>query len=185
MTIPPNINLPLHSDFIKSRNPADQEKYMRELVFSLETMYETLATAINGEIRSDTQIQRSQWKPELGGSTTGTFTYDHQTGWSIRRGLIVDVWGDVEWTATTATGDLFVVLPYKVARSSNIPFVGIVQPSSITFTTGTDMVINAMPNTFNAEFWNVGNGVATGNQQVVSSGRLIFYIRYLAQDDET
>ena len=126
-----------------------------------------------------------QFLPTLDGSTPGTFTYTHQTGWVLRQGLMVDVWVDVEWSATgTAAGDLFVELPYKVAVSEQMPFVGIVQPSAITYTGGTEIVINAINDTYRGEFWNTGDGFTTANQSVVSSGRLIFHIRYLGQGIE-
>jgi hypothetical protein len=185
MTLPSTIQLPLHSDFIKSENKDDLEKYMRELVYSLQTMYEDLAGSFNGAIRSDTETQRNMWKPTLNGSVSGTFTYSNQTGWVFRQGLWVDVWGDVTWTATTATGNLFVELPYIVARTLNMPYVGVVQPSSLAFTGGTEVVINGMSNTYRGEFWNTGDAFATANQSVTATGRLIFHLRYLSQDDET
>lgn len=189
MTLPTNIILPLHTDRIESGDPKELGSYIRDLVFELQTMYERLADNINGSIRADYDITQSSWEPTLKGSTTvGNFTYEHQTGYSLRRGLMVDVWFDVEWSATGgAAGNLVVNLPYQVANvstSSTFPFVGICQPSNITFTAGTDLVINAMPNTFDGEVWYTGDGVATGNQLVVASGRLIGHIRYIGQQDE-
>ena len=40
MTIPSNIILPLHSEMVKSGKPDDLDKYLRELIFSLQTMYD-------------------------------------------------------------------------------------------------------------------------------------------------
>ena len=102
-----------------------------------------------------------------------------------RRGIIVDVWFDVLWSGVgTAANNLYLNLPYKVALSDEKPFIGVVQPSSITCTTGTEIVINAIPDTYRGEFWNTGSGVATGNQQVVASGQLIGYLTYIGQFDE-
>lgn len=186
MSLPSTIQLPLHSDYIRSQNPEDMEKYMRELVFTLQTMYEDLADGINGQIRSDFQEQQQNWKPILKGtSADGTFTYTHQSGLVRKQGLLVDVWGDVQWSAQAgATGNLYVELPYIVANVNNMPLVGVVQPSSITFTGGTDLVINGIDDTYKGEFWYTGDGIATGNQAVVNSGRLIFHLRYLTKDDE-
>lgn len=189
MSLPVNIQLPLLTDFYKADDPDSLRSYNRELIYAIQTMYEDIANELNGTIRSDSQVQRSQWKPVLNGTVSGTFTYTHQVGWVFRRGLLIDVWGDVKWTSPgTASGSLYVELPYAVAVSDEKPFVGVVQSSSITYTTGTGIVINAIPSTtsdsYQAQFWNVGNGIPTGNQSVVSSGQLIFNIRYLGKDDE-
>ena len=99
---------------------------------------------------------------------------------------MVDAWGDISWTGVGgATGNLFVELPYKVALTDNMPFVGVVQPSAFAYTAGTDVVINGISNTFRGEFWNTGNGVTTARQAVVASGRVIFHIRYIGQQNET
>ena len=83
---------------------------------------------------------------------------------------------------TDYTGNLYVDLPYKVAKvstASTMPFVGIIQPSSITYTGGTEMVINAIPDTFRGELWNTGSAFPTANQTISATGRLIGHLRYL------
>lgn len=189
MTLPQTINLPIHTDRIESGDPAQLASYMRDLVFELQNMYSDLADNINGSVRADYDIQQSSWLPTLKGSTgAGNFTYVHQTGYSLRRGIMVDVWFDVQWSATGgATGNLVVNLPYKVAKVSTantLPFVGTCQPSNVTFTGGTDLVVNASPDTYDGEIWYTGNGVATGNQLVVATGRLIGHVRYIGQGNE-
>ena len=149
-------------------------------------MYEQLAQGINGDIRADFGKGRQLWTPILKGTgTAGTFTYNHQAGWTLRRGLITDVWGDVSWSsAGTAAGNLFVELPYKVALSNQKPFVGVVQSSVFTYTGGTGIVINGISDTYRGELWNTGSGFTTANQSVVSSGQIIFNIRYIGQAEE-
>lgn len=183
MTIPSSIIFPLRGDFTSL---TDVDRYMRDFTWELQRMYESVAQGVNGDIRASVYQERSQWTPILDGTgTSGTFTYTHQVGWSLRRGLWVDVFGDVEWSsAGAATGNLFVQLPYEVANSAEMPFVGTVQPSSVTFTGGTMIHINAIPNTIRGEFWYSGSGIATANQAVVGSGRLIFHVRYLGVEDE-
>ncbi|NGX36866.1 MAG: hypothetical protein K1000chlam2_00011 [Chlamydiae bacterium] len=186
MTLPSNIILPLHSDYIKSGEPKDMDDYMRELNFSLQRMYEMIAEAVNGTIRADFGVDSDLWTPLLKGTTTsGSFTYTHNTGWVLRQGIIVDVWFDIQWSATGgASGNLFIELPYKVALANQKPFVGVVQSSALTYTGGTGIVVNGISNTFRAEFWNVGSAFTTARQAVVGSGQLIGHIRYIGQQDE-
>lgn len=186
MTLPTNIIFPLRIEQISTGRPEDMESYLRELNFSLQQMYEQLAQGINGDIRADFGQGRQLWTPILKGATTaGTFTYNHQAGWSLRQGLITDVWFDVSWSsAGTAAGNLYVELPYKVALSNQKPFVGVVQSSGITYTGGTGIVINGISNTYRGEFWNTGSGFTTANQAVVASGQLIGHLRYIGQSDE-
>lgn len=187
MTVPTNIIFPVHDEYLLSGNPEDLQRYLRELTFKLQRMYEQLAQGINGDIRTDFLQGRQLWTPVLkGSSVAGTFTYTHQAGWVLRQGIIVDVWFDVEWSASgTAAGNLYVELPYKVAVSNEKPFVGVVQSSTLAYTGGTGIVINGIQNTYRGEFWNVGSGFATANQAVVGTGQLIGHLRYIGQQDET
>ncbi len=184
MTLPSNIIFPLRGDFSDLN---DIDRYLKDLVFELQRMYENLAQGVNGDIRGSAYTQRNEWTPILNGTTiSGTFTYNHQIGWVLRRGLWIDVFGDVSWSAVgLATGNLFVELPYKVANSDQKPFVGIVQSSVVAYTGGTQIVLNCIPNTFRGEFWNSGSGFTTANQAVVASGQLIFHVRYLGIAEET
>lgn len=188
MTVPQTIILPLHSEQIKSGKPEALDKYMRELIFSLQRMYEDLAQGINGDIRADFSEPNRQWTPILKDTANAgtTFTYDHQIGWVLRQGIFVDVWGDLKWTANTGaiTGNMYVELPYKVAVTEQKPFVGVVQPSIFTYTGGTECVINAIDDTYRGEIWNTGSGFTTANQGSVAAGHLIFHIRYIAQAEE-
>lgn len=179
MTIPTNIILPLP-------NTEDLNVYLRELNFTLQTMYEQLAQGINGDIRADYGKGRELWTPVLKGtSVAGTFTYNHQAGWVLRKGIITDVWFDVSWSsAGLAAGNLYVELPYKVALSNQKPFVGVVQSSTLAYTGGTGIVINGISNTYIGEFWNVGSGFTTANQAVTASGQLIGHLRYIGKGDE-
>lgn len=97
---------------------------------------------------------------------------------------MTEVWGDITWSATTATGNLLVNLPYLVTKSSQIPFVGEVQTSNFTYTAGTNCSINAIPSTYTAAIWNYGSGIATSQQAIVAAGRLIFHLRYIGISDE-
>lgn len=185
MTLPTTIILPLRPETIL-HDFDDVNNYLRELTVALQDMYEELANNVNGQISADSLVQREQWTPTLAGTTVaGSFTYSHQVGWALRQGLITDVWFDVKWTATGgATGNLYLELPYQVAVSNQKPFVGVCQPSGITFSGGTGMVVNGIPDTYRAEFWNVGSGFTTANQAVVSSGQVIGHLRYIGVENE-
>ena len=183
MTLPSTIILPLRQDFSSFE---DVDRYFRDYTFELQRMYEDIAQAVNGSIRSDAQTQQENWKPILKGTTVeGTFTYNHQIGTVLRKGLIVDCWFDVSWSALgTAAGNLYIELPYKVALTAQKPFVGVIQASNLAYTAGTEVVINAVSDTFRGEIWYTGDGIATANQIVTASGQLLGHIRYLGQANE-
>lgn len=191
MTLPSDITLPVRSDDQEAEG-SDLNQYLNELTVALQDMYENVVSVVNGQYtlnREATSLlddRRDQWTPTLIGSTPGTgFTYTHQIGASLRQGLLVDLWFDVGWTASGgATGNLYLDLPYQVANSEEKPYVGVCQPSAIAFTGGTGLVINAIPDTFRGEFWNVGTGFTTANQSVVASGQIIGHIRYIGQANE-
>lgn len=184
MTIAPSIIFPLRADF---SNFDDIDRYMRDLIFELQNMYEELALGINGSIKSDSQTQRENWTPELDGTgVSGTFTYNHQVGWVFRQGIIVDIWFDVSWSASgTAAGNLYLKLPYKVANSSQKPFSCPLQTSIIGYGGGQSLLsINAIPSTYRGEIWSSGSGTATANVAVAASGQLIGHCRYLGVSRE-
>jgi len=182
MSLPSNITLPLRVDY---KNDEDLDRYLRDLVYELQGMYENLTDNINGYIRNNADIDQSQWLPTLNGTAPGTFTYTSQYGWSIRQGIYTEVFADITWTSTTAGGSLYLELPYLVTFSEGMPFVGTVQASNISFGAGkTNLVINAIPNTYQGEIWSIGSGAATTNLAVPASGRLIVYLKYIGIESE-
>lgn len=184
LTLPSNIILPYPTDF---EEVEDINSYLVELYFELQKMYSQLAQGINGDIRASAFTQREQWTPILKGATTaGSFTYTHQIGWVLRRGLWVDVWFDISWSAQAgATGNLYVELPYQVAISDQKPFSEALQTSNISYGAGnTVLSINSISNTFRGEIWTSGSGIATSNLAVTTSGQLIGHCRYLGVQDE-
>ena len=185
MTIPTNIIFPLRGDF---SNFEDIDRYLSDVVFELQRMYENLAQGINGDIRASAYTQRNQWTPILKGTgVAGTFTYNHQIGWVLRQGLLIDVWFDVSWSASgAAAGNLFIELPYEVANSDQKPFSEVLQTSTIGYGGGNTLLsINAIPNTFRGEIWSSGSGAVTANVAVAAAGQLIGHIRYIGVQDET
>ena len=174
----------------KGKFPENKEEvnnYIVEMVYELQNMYNELSDSVDGSLKSSFYQQKELWTPVLNGTTTsGTFTYTNQIGWVFRQGLMVDIWGDLSWTAVgAATGNLYVELPYKVANSSEIPFVGFVQSSNIPYAAGNSYIsINAIPDSYRGEIWQSGSAIPTANLTVPASGRIIFHIRYLGVQDE-
>lgn len=185
MTLPSTIIFPLRPESL-SGDLESVQNYLRELTVALQDSYEQTASNVNGDIKASAFSEDSLWTPTLAGTTVaGTFTYTHQVGWSLRQGLITDVWFDIGWSSSgAAAGNLYIVLPYQVAVSDEKPFVGVCQSSAFTYTGGTGVVVNSIPDTYRAELWNVGSGFTTANQTVVNSGQIIGHLRYIGQANE-
>ena len=90
------MSLPTTKFFPTRRNledPKEVSKYVIDMVFELERMYDSLSDTINGNIKSSYLTQREKWTPILKGTTnSGSFTYSNAIGWVFRQGLLVDVW---------------------------------------------------------------------------------------------
>lgn len=183
MSLPSTIILPLRVNY---QDEEDIERYQTDLVKELEGMYEDIADNVNGFIRNDTEADQAKWTPTLNGTNAGTFTYTAQVGWSIRQGIYTTLYFDITWNAIgTAAGNLYLELPYRVTLSSGMPFVGVLQPSSIGFGAGnTNLVINAIPNTYRGEVWSIGSAAATANLAVPATGRLAGHLTYIGLQDE-
>lgn len=180
MSLPTNINLPLRINY---QDEADINRYLADLVYELQNMYENIVDNVNGFIRNEAEVDQAKWTPTLAGTGGGSFTYTSQYGWSVRQGIYTELFADVSWSATTATGNLYLELPYRVTITNGMPFVGIIQPSNVTFA-GSNLVINAISNTYRGEIWSIGSGIATTNLTVPASGRLIIHLRYIGLEDE-
>jgi hypothetical protein len=182
MSLISDIDLPLPKDF-KSK---EGDEYLTTLVTSLQEMYQKVAQNVNGQIRNSALVDSSQWTPEIFGETVaGTTTYTLQFGYSLRQGLITDVWYDVMWSATTATGPLYIELPYLVAKASGAPFNGSVHPSEITFSAGATFLIGtAIPDTYKLQLWQCGSGFHSVPLAVPASGHIMGWIRYIGVADE-
>ncbi|MDX1532800.1 MAG: hypothetical protein R3230_01185 [Nitrosopumilaceae archaeon] len=189
MTLPVDWQFPVGLENTGDDNTLPSSEKFKDLTFNVKQMYQKLAQGVNGNFRGSPLEESRKWTPTFAGTTNaGNFTYNHQTGWVYRQGLLVDIWFDVYWsTLGGATGNLYLNLPYKVAKSNNVPFVGVIQQSNIVLTAGNSLVINAIPDTYRGEIWCKGGStttaVVTKRQAVKSTVQLIGHIRYIGQYD--
>jgi len=181
--IPSSIQLPNHEFAFQDKQAS---AYMKELIIRLEEMYGSIAGNLNGSFRND-QDSYQPFIPAVRTSNNdeGTVTYDHQTGWVWRSGIMTDVWFDVEWTAAsgTPTGNLILDLPYLVANSANKPFVGTAQVDNLTYT-NSYVTCNATPDTRELTFWGCGSAAAETQVAFDSVAQVIGHVRYIGQSEE-
>lgn len=178
MTLPIELILPLNEERLETADPKQIASYVRELVTTLSRSYQDISQSINGDIR--------QFLPVVAGMTTdGTGTYTVQDGWYLRKGLLVDFWYAVVWTAHSGTGQIKINLPYKVKKSINNPFVGEVH-GVYNYAAGyTGMFSLGLSDTFNNAIYAEGpGGVAVFPLQLLTSGTLWGHIRYIGQEIE-
>lgn len=180
MTLPTDIIFPLETDLIRSGDPSSMELYIRKLVESLTNMYQQVAQNVNGFIR--------QWTPTAYGLTTsGSGTYTYQDGWLRRSGIVTELWFDISWSAHTGTGGLAILLPYKAAKSSQQPWVGVILSSSASNNFGagyTYLVLRAEQNTTQGTIIRCGSTTASAEQQIANVGSYSGYIQYIGQELE-
>lgn len=178
MTLPTDIFLPLPKDYARD---GDNDRYMNDLVYRIQDMYGQVVDVVNGSFRNDSETASSQWIPTLDGSVSGTFTYTHQYGYVMRSGIMTEVWFDIGWSATTATTNFFLNLPYIVTKSNGMPFAGIAVSQTITYTGSLSCF--AVPSTTRLEFWQSSSGGASSNVSVQPVGTVQGYCRYIGVSD--
>jgi len=182
MTLPTTATLPIHSDKIIEGGEA-LDKYMKELVVTLQRQYEDMAEAINGDFKLDVLTGSSNFTPTISGSTTsgvGTYVANTQTSRVLRKGLEVEFWFDIAWTAHTGTGNLLVDLPYEVADSANFPYVGVVMAENITFSgylTGTALPATRSFQIIDTRSATTFNNIAVTNANTTLRG----YVKYIGK----
>lgn len=176
MTIPQDHNLPL-----------DKEAGSSEVLQSIDEMYRTISTGLNGQYLSSEEEKPHLWKPELKGSTaSGTFTYVDQFGYVYRQGAMVDCWFSLEWSAQSgATGNLQLIAPYRATKSLGTLFSGNANLANLSWGVGnttTNCVI--LSNSFNIQFNAYTSSAAESTIGVANSGNIIGNIRYVGVLDD-
>jgi len=181
LSLPINIFLPK----IETSEDSETNIFINELTTELEDVYEEVAEHVNGDIRNYADSDGFKWEPTLNGSTPGTFTYTQQIGWSIRQGIFTHIFFDITWSATTAAGNLYLNLPYKVIQSAGQPFVSCIQSSSIAFGAGNSgLTINAIPDTYRGEIWTFGSGTPAANLAAPATGQISGHMFYIGLEYE-
>lgn len=184
MTLPINYKLP---EINEATSPEQMTSYLQDLTFELQNMYEKTAQNVNGVFRNNSDVDGSEYIPTLVGSTSdGTFTYSRQAAYVLRQGLMTDVWFDIIWSAQVgATGQLRLVLPYKITRHGGLFFTGTCFTNQATFPAGaTGLVLLGVTDTYQASIQAYGSGIDTSAINVYGSGRVGGYIRYIGVEDE-
>ncbi len=180
MTLPTDIILPLRTDLLIDGDIESFKRYLLDLTEALTESYRQIAENVNGNMRT--------WTPIAYGLTTaGTGTYTKQYGWLRRSGIVTELWFDIEWSAHTGTGGLAIQLPYKAARSSGEPWVGVIETvsSNNAFTAGyTYLVWKAKQNTTQGSIVQCGDAVNSIEIDIAGQGAYSGYIQYLGQEFE-
>lgn len=178
MTLSTEIIFPLNEERLNSGDSNQIGAYVRELVTTLTTMYQQISQATNGDIR--------QYLPLVYGNTSqGEAVYTTQDGWYLRKGIIVDYWFAVGWSAHSGTGQIYIQLPYKVKQ-----VIGAVFNSSVhgQYNYGggyTSLFGIAISDTIKYLLYAEGPAnIAIAPLALLTSGALIGHIRYIGQELE-
>ena len=166
MSLPTDIKLPDVPDDLEKGPVTD---YLNELVFELQNSYERTTYNVNGSFRNSGEVDGTEWIPTISGSTTaGTSTYTKQVGWSLRQGIMTEIWFDIEWGAIGGrAGTLRLELPYKVISNPPAtggfpgqPFVGAAYTSQLNYMTAgqTAATVTPIPGTYFAHIVCYGTG---------------------------
>ncbi len=120
----------------------------------------------------------------IGGSTAGTTTYTVQQGYYTRVGNMVTVWGNIQASAATGTGDVTIgALPFTIKNQANyspngsfISFSG----APLVFPVGTTYLnINGISNSITATIRATGTASIGANLQMANTSLgFIFNITY-------
>ena len=177
MTLPIEWIFPLNEERLESGDATQIGEYTKELVITLTDMYQNIGQIINGEIRSFT--------PQVFGTTSaGAGTYNVQDGWYLRKGLMVDYWFAIQWSAHTGTGHVYVQLPYKVKKTLNYPFNGEVHGEYGYGGGYTGMYSLAPGDTFQNLIYLEGPSLGIFQASLLTNGTFFGHIRYIGQQIE-
>lgn len=177
MTLPIETILPLNPTRLDSKDPAIIGDYVSELVNTITTMYQELSQATNGDYR--------EFSPQIFGLTTpGNGTYAVQQGYYLRKGLMVDYWFNISWTAHSGSGFAYLLLPYKV-RFNNTDFPGQVYGQYNYPNTYNGLFGLAVSQTFREDLYAEGSAnIPVVQLTLQSTGALRGHIRYIGQEIE-
>ena len=182
MTLPINVTLPLDHDLIKSQNPQQLFEYMRKLVYVLTVHIQQANQSANGNISQITDTNTPGYEFVQGSTAAGNGTYSNCIIWTRRSNLLTTSWFDITWSATTGTGNVLVQLPYFSQPSTQLPFIGVIESDSMTFTAGyTYLTGNLTPGTNLLGINQNGSGQPVLALPISGTGHLRGFISYVGQ----
>ena len=162
----------LNNDFYFSDDP-------KEFKVELKNYLEDITLAINGV--------RGEWSPTIIGSTTdGETTYEVQNGYYVKVFDMVDLFYDVEWSNTTATGSIYIETPFVAQNFSSNIYSGICECNkTLVFPTGrTYITTKPLPGTRNLQITAFGDSVNAKVVTVDEASRLKGFVRFPVQSDQ-
>jgi len=113
----------------------------------------------------------------LGGTTPGTTTYTNQEGRWARFGPVVFVWGRVNWSAATGTGNARISLPFTIVAGALTRNPVTVFTNLVTFpnTTLQGLMVGAVAY---FELYSHNTNAAVAAVQVEAAGEISFAAMY-------
>jgi hypothetical protein len=111
-----------------------------------------------------------------GGTTAGTTTYSNQEGRWVRLGPVVYVWGRVNWSAATGTGNARISLPFTIAAGlTRNPVTVFTNLVTFANTTLQGMMLGTV-NYF--ELYSHNTNAAVAAVQIEAAGEIAFAAMY-------
>lgn len=118
------------------------------------------------------------WTPTIAGSTSiGTATYLLQTGIYSTVGDLVFLWGAINFTGFTGTGNLNINLPIAADLSNSTTQTGLVIFDG-TYSAGDNIILFPLPQNAIANILTYGSSVPSTVQQCVAAANIQFFVFY-------
>lgn len=165
-----SVTLPLDKTF--------DDSDVARLSIEVRRMYQTFSRQISGIAEDFTPVAK-------GASAAGVGTYSIQRGIYILQGLMVDVYFDIQWSAHTGTGNLYIELPH-VSQFTDISYPGTVLniTGGLNYTAGyTESKLRVGSNSRKCFVLEDGDAVATQSLAVMAAARIIGHARYPIQGE--
>lgn len=124
------------------------------------------------------------WTPTLvGGSTAGTTTYVAQNGFYIRIGALVSIWGTINVSAATGTGQALISsLPFTIHNATGFNPIGSVLMAGASWSwpsSTTTVCLQGLTNTTTAGLYAYASATTGGYISITNSSMQIgFHLTY-------
>lgn len=188
MSLPITRTLPTVPDL---QDMEQVQKYLQDLHFELQDMYQTQTQNINGFFRNNADVDGSEWLPTVEGTVVaGSPTYNWQIGNVLRQGLLTFCWFNVNWTTLGgASGNIRLNLPYKVAKPTTSvagvnSFIGNAGSGNLNWSGRTSFGCIALADTYKLRFVGYGSGTSTTDIPIGPNAFVNGAIVYIGVEDE-